>query len=106
MKKKPAAKKMPRKSAKVTFKEVHDTPDWETIKNKKEVKKDTFSEHFTLNEVIKSETAVRKGIDNTPDVKVISQLKSICRNIFSFSVAFSTALPASRALSASLVTVF
>ena len=38
MKKKPAAKKMPRKSAKVTFKEVHDTPDWETIKNKKEVK--------------------------------------------------------------------
>jgi len=38
MKKKPAAKKMPRKSAKVTFKEVHDTPDWETIKNNKEVK--------------------------------------------------------------------
>ena len=39
MKKKPAPKKMPRKSAKVTFKEVHDTPDWETIKNKKEAAK-------------------------------------------------------------------
>ena len=31
--------------------------------------------------IIKSETAVRKGIDNTPNLKVISQLKSICRNI-------------------------
>ena len=40
-----------------------------------------LSKYFTLKEVIKSETAVRKGIDNTPDVKVISQLKSICRNI-------------------------
>ena len=40
-----------------------------------------FSEHFTLKEVIKSETAVRKGIDNTPNDKVVSQLKAICQNI-------------------------
>ena len=41
----------------------------------------TFSKYFTLKEVIKSETAVRKGIDNNPDVKITSQLKMICRNI-------------------------
>ena len=37
MKKKPAPKKMPRKSGKVTFKEIDavDTPDWETKEKKK-----------------------------------------------------------------------
>ena len=43
--------------------------------------KNTFSKYFTLKEVIKSETAVRKDIDNNPDGTVISQLKAICENI-------------------------
>lgn len=40
-----------------------------------------LSNHFTLKEVTKSETAVRKGIDNTPTEQVISQLKAICENV-------------------------
>ena len=40
-----------------------------------------LSKYFTLKEVIKSETAVRKGIDNTPTDVIISQLKNTCEII-------------------------
>ena len=40
-----------------------------------------LSKYFTLKEVIKSETAVRKGIDNTPTDEIISQLKNTCEKI-------------------------
>ena len=40
-----------------------------------------LSKYFTLKEVIKSETAVRKGIDNTPTDEIISQLKNTCELI-------------------------
>jgi zinc D-Ala-D-Ala carboxypeptidase len=40
-----------------------------------------LSKYFTLKEVTKSETAVRKGIDNTPTDEIISQLKNTCETI-------------------------
>ena len=40
-----------------------------------------LSKHFSLKEVIKSETAVRKGIDNTPTEQIKHQLKAICETI-------------------------
>ena len=40
-----------------------------------------LSKYFTLKEVIKSETAVRKDIDNTPTDEIISQLKNTCEII-------------------------
>ena len=40
-----------------------------------------LSKYFTLKEVIKSETAVRKGIDNTPTDEIISQLMNTCELI-------------------------
>ena len=40
-----------------------------------------LSKYFTLKEVIKSETSVRKGIDNTPTDQIISQLKNTCEKI-------------------------
>ena len=40
-----------------------------------------LSKYFTLKEVIKSETAVRKDIDNSPTDEIISQLKNTCEKI-------------------------
>ena len=40
-----------------------------------------LSEHFTLGELIKSETAERKGIDNTPPDNLIPKLKHLCLEI-------------------------
>ena len=40
-----------------------------------------LSEHFTLEELIKSETADRWGIDNTPNTQQITNLKLVCINI-------------------------
>lgn len=37
-----------------------------------------FSEHFTLQEMIFSQTAARRGIDNTPEPKTIDNLKRLC----------------------------
>lgn len=34
-----------------------------------------LSEHFTLEELIHSDLAVRKGLDNTPDAEVVESLK-------------------------------
>lgn len=40
-----------------------------------------LTEHFTLEEMIKSPTAVRLGIDNTPSKEVIANLKALCTHI-------------------------
>ena len=40
-----------------------------------------LSEHFTFEEMVFSQTAVRKGIDNTPDAKVIYSLTNLCEYI-------------------------
>ena len=40
-----------------------------------------LSDHFTLGELIRSETAERKGIDNTPPDDIIPMLKRLCVEI-------------------------
>ena len=40
-----------------------------------------LSPHFTLGELIKSETAERKGIDNMPPDNLIPKLKRLCTEI-------------------------
>jgi zinc D-Ala-D-Ala carboxypeptidase len=40
-----------------------------------------LSEHFTLEEMTHSQTAVRKGLDNTPTPEVLKNLKALCKNL-------------------------
>ena len=40
-----------------------------------------LSENFSLEELIKSQTATRKGIDNTPDQGHQDNLKSLCTHV-------------------------
>jgi len=40
-----------------------------------------LSKNFSLNELIKSQTATRLGIDNTPTDEHIDNLKALCENI-------------------------
>jgi len=40
-----------------------------------------LSRNFTLLELIKSDTAVRKGINNNPNAGQIEKLKALCENI-------------------------
>ena len=40
-----------------------------------------LSSNFTLKELTVSETALRKGLDNTPDAQVISSLKTLVETI-------------------------
>ena len=40
-----------------------------------------LSEHFTLEEFIYSETAIRKGLDNYPDNIAITNLLMLCRDV-------------------------
>jgi zinc D-Ala-D-Ala carboxypeptidase len=40
-----------------------------------------LSEHFTLGELLRSETAERKGIDNNPPQDLIPKLKRICEKV-------------------------
>lgn len=40
-----------------------------------------LSEHFTLGELMRSEIAERKGIDNTPPQDLIPKLKRICEKV-------------------------
>lgn len=42
---------------------------------------DKLSDHFTLGELIRSETAERKGIDNTPSDNLIPKLRRLCTEI-------------------------
>jgi hypothetical protein len=50
-----------------------------------------LSRNFTLQELIKSDTAVRKGIDNNPNSDQIEKLKLLCDNIKLLS--FSRVVP-------------
>lgn len=40
-----------------------------------------LTEHFTLAEFVRSETADRKHIDNTPTPDVIENLRALCRDV-------------------------
>ncbi|MCJ8321558.1 MAG: D-Ala-D-Ala carboxypeptidase family metallohydrolase [Colwellia sp.] len=40
-----------------------------------------LSDHFTLGELIKSETAERKGINNTPPVNLVPKLRRLCTEL-------------------------
>ncbi len=40
-----------------------------------------LTEHFTLSELTRSETADRNHIDNTPSPEVVSNLRALCRNV-------------------------
>lgn len=40
-----------------------------------------LSANFTLNELIKSDTAIRLGIDNTPDETVTENLRLLCEKV-------------------------
>jgi zinc D-Ala-D-Ala carboxypeptidase len=40
-----------------------------------------ISEHFTLRELTRSDTAARLGIDNTPDAAAIAALRALCENV-------------------------
>ena len=40
-----------------------------------------LSHNFSLQELIKSDTAIRKGIDNNPNSDQIEKLKALCENI-------------------------
>ena len=40
-----------------------------------------LSRNFTLTELTKSDTAIRKGINNNPNAEQIEKLKSLCENI-------------------------
>ena len=40
-----------------------------------------LTEHFTLSEFVRSKTADRNNIDNTPSQEVIENLRALCRNV-------------------------
>ena len=40
-----------------------------------------LSHNFTLSELIKSDTAIRRGINNNPNAEQIEKLKDLCENI-------------------------
>lgn len=40
-----------------------------------------LTQHFTLAELVRSQTAQRRGIDNTPSSAVIAALTSLCVNV-------------------------
>jgi len=46
-----------------------------------EIKIMQLTDNFSLDEFIRSETATRLNIDNTPDEKIISNLKNLCINL-------------------------
>ena len=43
-----------------------------------------LSKHFSLEEMTKSQTASRKGIDNTPTQEVVENLKLLCENVLEY----------------------
>lgn len=40
-----------------------------------------LSDHFTLEEMTRSGTAIRRGLDNTPDGVVVDNLRALCLNV-------------------------
>ena len=51
-----------------------------------------LSQNFSLRELTKSQTAERKGIDNTPTEEHLENLKLLCENIYNSFYFFVTAL--------------
>ena len=43
-----------------------------------------LSQHFTISELTRSQTAVRRGIDNTPTPQVVHRLTLLCTNVLEF----------------------
>ena len=50
----------------------------DTIIDKSDIQ---LSEHFRLSEFTRSATAIRHGIDNTPDIEDIESLQSLCIHV-------------------------
>ena len=48
--------------------------------NEKQLMK--ISEHISYNEATRSQTALRKGIDNTPDAETLARMKEVADNCF------------------------
>ena len=42
-----------------------------------------LTRNFTLSELIKSDTAIRKGINNNPNAEQIEKLKALCEIFYS-----------------------
>ena len=40
-----------------------------------------LTEHFTLSEFVRSDTATNRNIDNTPTPEVVENLRALCRNV-------------------------
>lgn len=40
-----------------------------------------LSEHFTLEDLVRSQTALRKGIDNTPGPEIVANLTQLCMEL-------------------------
>lgn len=40
-----------------------------------------LTNNFTLEEMVKSETALRRGLDNTPSVEIVENLKLLCEKV-------------------------
>ena len=40
-----------------------------------------LSKNFSLNELVKSQTAIRLGIDNTPSKQQVFYLRNLCENV-------------------------
>lgn len=50
-----------------------------------------LTEHFTLSEFVRSDTADRNHIDNTPSQEVVDNLRALCRNVLEpASLAFGS----------------
>ena len=67
---------------------------WPKVNRKTESVNMRLSDNFTLNELTRSSVATRKGIDNTPDLFHIENLKRVCAEILQpirdhFGIPFS-----------------
>ena len=40
-----------------------------------------LTEHFTISEFVRSDTATNRHIDNTPTTEVVDNLRALCRNV-------------------------
>ena len=67
---------------------------WVKINRKNEGVTMRLSKNFSLNELTRSSTAMRRGIDNTPDLIQVENLKRVCTKILQpvrdhFNIPFS-----------------
>ena len=44
-----------------------------------------LTRNFTLSELTKSDTAIRKGINNNPNAAQVEKLKELCENLINIS---------------------